>query len=100
MGEKAQLALELLDNSIWLLIGTVIMVASVGIVENNIALNQTVFGTSIPRAAATLAVPFGWGFSMIRVMQRVYILLRDYAANRERVISKSLKSMNVATPQR
>lgn len=87
LGARSQLGLELLDNALWLLIGITIMVMSIDIVSNNIAMGQTVFGTSIPKAAATLAVPVGWGFSMIRVLQRIYALLQEHGAKQARSVA-------------
>ncbi|WP_241672996.1 TRAP transporter small permease [Lacisediminimonas profundi] len=74
LSEKAQRILEAIDCGIWLGIGTIIIFSSYGIVRNNIAMNQTVFGTPIPLAFATLAVPVGWGFSMLRICQRLWLV--------------------------
>lgn len=73
--ENAQRALELLDCALWLIVGTIIMVTSWGVVSKQMDIGQTVFGTSIPLAAASLAVPVGWAFSMLRIVQRALLVL-------------------------
>jgi TRAP-type C4-dicarboxylate transport system permease small subunit len=45
------------------------------VVENQIKMGQTVFGTPIPMAVASLAVPVGWAFSMLRILQRAAMVL-------------------------
>lgn len=76
--EGAQRFLELLDCAFWLVVGVIIIVTSIGVVQNQIAMGQTVFGTPIPLAAASLAVPVGWGFSMLRIIQRAWMVLFDW----------------------
>lgn len=73
--QKAQRMLELLDCGLWLSVGLIIIVTSWGVVDNQIKMGQTVFGTSIPLAAASLAVPVGWAFSMVRILQRAVMVL-------------------------
>lgn len=63
---------ESIDCILWLILGAIIIYLSWGIVENNIRFEQVVFGTEIPLWAATLAVPIGWSFSMIRILQEVW----------------------------
>lgn len=74
MPPRIQKALELFDCALWILIGAIIITGSTKVVMTNISMGQTVFGTSIPLAAASLAVPLGWAFTMIRVVQRAYIV--------------------------
>ncbi|MDO9131894.1 TRAP transporter small permease [Hydrogenophaga sp.] len=76
--EGVQRFLELLDCAFWLTVGIIIIVTSIGVVENQISMGQTVFGTPIPLAAASLAVPVGWGFSMLRIVQRGWMVLFDW----------------------
>lgn len=64
--------LESLDCILWLVLGAIIISVSAGIVQNNIRFEQVVFGTEIPLWAATVAVPVGWSFSMIRVLQKFW----------------------------
>lgn len=73
--DNGQRALELLDCALWLVIGVIIIVTSWGVVSNQIGIGQTVFGTSIPLAAASLAVPVGWAFCMLRVVQRALLVV-------------------------
>lgn len=68
-------ALESIDSVLWLIIGAVIIYGSYGVVETNIRFDQTVFGTNIPIAAASIAVPVAWSLAMIRVLQRLYLVL-------------------------
>jgi len=39
-------------------------------------LGRNVFGTDIPMALASAAVPLGWSFSMMRILQILVALLR------------------------
>jgi len=73
--------LEIVDCLLWLFLGAIIIHTSIGIVENNIRMEQVVFGTDIPLWAATLAVPAGWSFSMIRIFQELWDLLSGSARN-------------------
>ena len=75
MPPLAQRGLELLDCALWLAVGSIIIFASYGIVEKQVAMGQTVFGTPIPVALASLAVPVGWAFSMIRIVQRAALVI-------------------------
>ncbi|MDF2466157.1 MAG: hypothetical protein K0Q43_4392 [Ramlibacter sp.] len=76
--EGGQRLLELLDCAFWLVVGTVIIVTSYGVVQKQITMGQTVFGTPIPLAAASLAVPVGWGFSMLRIIQRGWLVVFEW----------------------
>ncbi|WP_337180035.1 TRAP transporter small permease [Hydrogenophaga borbori] len=73
--KNGQRALELIDCALWVAIGVIIIVTSWGVVENQIKMGQTVFGTPIPLAVASLAVPVGWAFSMVRILQRAAMVL-------------------------
>jgi TRAP-type C4-dicarboxylate transport system permease small subunit len=73
--QNAQRALEIIDCALWVAVGVIIIVTSWGVVENQIKMGQTVFGTPIPLAAASLAVPVGWAFSMVRIFQRAAMVL-------------------------
>ena len=79
----AQRALEALDCVLWLVLGGITIFTSYGVVANNIQMNQVVFGTHIPLAAASLAVPVGWGFSMVRVLQRLWTVVFSRELRRE-----------------
>lgn len=76
--ERGQRFLELLDCVFWLAVGMIIIVTSYGVVQKQIAMGQTVFGTPIPLAAASLAVPVGWGFSMLRIIQRGWLVVFEW----------------------
>ncbi len=64
-----------IDCLLWLGLGLVIINSSIGIVGNNLRLEQVVYGTDIPLWAVTIAVPIGWGFSMVRIFQVLWDLL-------------------------
>jgi TRAP-type C4-dicarboxylate transport system permease small subunit len=68
--QAAQRGLELLDCLLWLVVGAIVIYTSYGIVQKQVAMGQTVFGTPIPVALASLAVPVGWAFCMGRIVQR------------------------------
>lgn len=70
-------ALDAIDCVLWMVVGGIIIVTSYSVVMKNIEMGQTVFGTNIPLAAASAAVPVGWLFSMIRVTQRLFDVLLD-----------------------
>lgn len=76
--QGGQRALELLDCGFWLAVGAIIIVTSWSVVKNQLGVGQTVFGTSIPLAAASLAVPVGWAFSMLRIVQRALLIAFDW----------------------
>jgi TRAP-type C4-dicarboxylate transport system permease small subunit len=66
-----------------LILGGIIISVSTGIVQNNIRFEQVVFGTDIPLWLATVAVPVGWSFSMIRVLQKFWSICNG---ERKRII--------------
>ena len=70
-----QRCLEALDCLLWLCLGIVIISTSIDAVRNNIQMGQVIFGTKIPLAAASIAVPVGWGFSMVRILQRLWLVV-------------------------
>lgn len=76
--ERGQRFLELLDCAFWLAVGIIIIATSYRVVQNQITMGQTVFGTPIPLAAASLAVPVGWGFSMLRIIQRGWLVVFEW----------------------
>ncbi|AEC21003.1 hypothetical protein PT7_2463 [Pusillimonas sp. T7-7] len=70
-----QRALEVMDCGLWLGIGVIIITTSYAVVENSVMMKQTIFGTPIPLMYALLAVPVGWGFAMLRILQRLWLVL-------------------------
>lgn len=77
MPKKIRKAFEILDYLIWLVVGSVVFFTSVEVVMDDFRLGRHVFGTNIPMAAASLAVPAGWFFAMIRIMQNMYKIIRN-----------------------
>ncbi|MED5531413.1 MAG: TRAP transporter small permease [Pseudomonadota bacterium] len=77
MPKKIRKAFEILDCLIWLVVGSVVFFTSVEVVMDDFRLGRHVFGTNIPMAAASLAVPAGWFFAMIRIMQNMYKIIRN-----------------------
>ncbi|MEK9569664.1 MAG: TRAP transporter small permease subunit [Alphaproteobacteria bacterium] len=76
MSDKTRRYFEILDCFIWLVIGAVVITTSYNVVLNDLRLGRNVFGTDIPMALASAAVPLGWSFSMMRILQILVALLR------------------------
>lgn len=80
MPHRMRQAMEVFDCLLWFVIGAIVMVASWDVVLLNERFNQQIFGTPIPLAAISIAVPLGWGFTMIRVFQQLLAALKgDFA---------------------
>ena len=69
-------AMEVFDCLLWFVVGGVVMYASWDVVILNERFNQQIFGTEIPLAAISIAVPLGWGFTMVRVFQQMIRVLQ------------------------
>ena len=69
-------AMEVFDCLLWFVVGAVVMYASWEVVVLNERFNQQIFGTDIPLAAISIAVPLGWGFTMVRVVQQLIRVLQ------------------------
>jgi TRAP-type C4-dicarboxylate transport system permease small subunit len=67
---------ELFDCLLWFGLGLVVMWASWDVVMLNERFNQKIFGTTVPLAAISIAVPIGWAFTMVRVFQQAMQVLR------------------------
>jgi len=80
MPERLKRCFAVFDCLLWFTIGGIIMYTSIQVVQTNIRLGQVVFGTQIPLWAASIAVPLGWGFTMLRVAQKLQQLLTAPAA--------------------
>jgi len=65
-------ALELLDCVLWLVIGAVVIYASMSVVEMNLRFNQVIFGTQVPLVVASVSIPLAWTFALLRVFQKAY----------------------------
>jgi TRAP-type C4-dicarboxylate transport system permease small subunit len=72
---KVRRVFELFDCLLWIVAGIIVISTAWELVERQLAFNQTIFGTDIPVAVGTLAVPVGWAFSMFRIVQRIYRIL-------------------------
>ena len=68
--------MEALDCVLWFVLGAVVMYASWEVVTMNNRFNQQIFGTEIPMSAISIAVPLGWGFTMLRVAQQFAAVLK------------------------
>ncbi|MGB7303472.1 MAG: TRAP transporter small permease subunit [Burkholderiaceae bacterium] len=76
-------AMEIFDCVLWFVLGLVVMYASWDVVMLNNRFNQQIFGTNVPLAAISIAVPIGWAFTMIRVFQQLLEVLRgNFGAGR------------------
>lgn len=80
MPKRMRQGMELFDCLLWFVIGWVVMVASWDVVALNERFNQQIFGTDIPLAAISIAVPLGWAFTMIRVLQQMILILQGKTA--------------------
>jgi len=76
MPKRMRQGMEVFDCLLWFVLGAVVMVASWDVVMLNQRFNQTIFGTDIPVAAISIAVPLGWGFTMLRVAQQLVRVLQ------------------------
>lgn len=72
MSCKTRAFFESIDCVIWLVLGAIVISTSLDVVQRHISFGQTVFGTNIPLWAASIAVPVGWAFTMVRIGQRLY----------------------------
>lgn len=75
MPKRMRQGMEIFDCLVWFVIGAVVMIASWDVVVMNGRFNQQIFGTEIPMAAISIAVPLGWGFTMVRVFQQLLRVL-------------------------
>ena len=73
---RARQGMEVVDCLLWFSLGAVVMYASWDVVMMNNRFNQQIFGTEIPMSAISIAVPLGWGFTMIRVAQKLINVLK------------------------
>jgi C4-dicarboxylate transporter, DctQ subunit len=73
---RVRQAMEVFDCLLWFVLGAVVMYASWEVVVMNNRFNQEIFGTSIPMSAVSIAVPIGWGFTMVRVFQKMIDILK------------------------
>ena len=76
MPRRLRQAMEVFDCLLWFVLGIVVIAVSWDVVELNERFNQKIFGTDIPMAAISIAVPLGWSFTMIRVAQQLGRVLR------------------------
>ena len=83
MPRKIKKGFEILDYLIWLVVGSVVLFTSIEVVINDFRLGRHVFGTNIPMAAASLAVPAGWLFAMIRIVQNMHKIIRNADGGQE-----------------
>ncbi|MFU8866210.1 MAG: TRAP transporter small permease [Rhodobacterales bacterium] len=72
---KLRRAFEIFDCLLWIGAGIIVIYTTWGLIERQLMFNQKIFGTSIPVAVGSLAVPAGWGFSMLRILQRLYRII-------------------------
>lgn len=63
---------EVFDCVLWLGAGTIVIYTTWGLIDRQLMFGQKIFGTNIPVVVGSLAVPLGWGFSMLRIIQRLY----------------------------
>ncbi len=76
MPPRVRQGMEVFDCLLWFVLGAVVIVASWDVVLLNERFNIKIFGTGIPMAAISIAVPLGWGFTMLRVGQQLVRVLQ------------------------
>lgn len=76
MPDGMRRGMEVFDCLLWFVLGAVVIVASWDVVMLNERFNIKIFGTDIPIAAISIAVPLGWGFTMVRVFQQLVRVLQ------------------------
>ncbi|MCA8927325.1 MAG: TRAP transporter small permease subunit [Alphaproteobacteria bacterium] len=76
MGPRLRQGMEVFDCLLWFALGLIVIAVSWDVVELNERFNQKIFGTDIPMAAISIAVPLGWAFTMMRVAQQLVRVLR------------------------
>ncbi|AWP73412.1 TRAP transporter small permease [Bordetella bronchiseptica] len=71
----ARRVLEVIDAILWLAIGSVVFWSTAELISSNFVTEQMVMGTPIPAWIINLGVPLGWAFSMLRIVQRLWLVL-------------------------
>lgn len=69
---RVRAGFEVLDCLLWYLVGAIVIYTSYNVVQQHIQFKQLIIGTNIPLAAASLAVPIGWAFTITRITQRLW----------------------------
>lgn len=84
----ARRVLEVIDAILWLIIGAVVFWSTAELISSNFVTEQIIMGTPIPTWIINMGVPLGWAFSMLRIAQRLWLVLFhwDFLEN-ERVAS-------------
>jgi len=80
---KLQLAAQVLDDVIWLLLAAIIVFYSSALARMHAGLGSTLEGTdSIPMWLATATVPASWTLIALRAVQDLVLLAKDFRAGR------------------
>lgn len=83
-----RLMLEIIDTILWLTIGAIVLWGTWKIISTNLMVGQVIFGTSLPVWIMNISVPLGWAFSMIRIIQRLWLVIfRWHVVENERKIN-------------
>lgn len=74
----AQLALYLLDNVLWLVLGAVVFYGAQKMIEMQYMFGSVIQGSSIPMWWSFSVVPLAWALIYVRVAQNTVTLLKAY----------------------
>ena len=73
---QVRLWLEQLDCLLWLTLSAIIVWGSIDVIAMNLRFDQVIFGTDIPLAVASAAVPVAWVLCSVRALQRWRAIVR------------------------
>jgi len=82
MPRLLQAACYIFDDILWLLLASVVVTASWNLMQTQMLLQNVIEGTGwIPMAVATAAVPAGWILIVVRAVQDMVVVIRQYKHN-------------------
>lgn len=76
----AQLALYLLDNALWLILGAVVLYGARKMIAMQYTFGSVIQGSEIPLWWSFSVVPLAWTLIYLRVVQNTVALVRAYRA--------------------
>jgi TRAP-type C4-dicarboxylate transport system permease small subunit len=85
-------ALEVVDAMLWLIIGAVVFWSTAELISSNFASEQLIMGTPFPTWIINMGVPLGWAFSMLRIVQRLWLVLFQWDFLENERITKFLSA--------
>lgn len=77
-----QAAFYIFDDILWLVLASVVVTSSWHLMQTQMLLQNVIEGTGwIPMAVATAAVPAGWVLIVVRAVQDMLVVVRQYKNN-------------------